>query len=142
MNAELICNTVLRFAKNEINTYPVEERRDILGVVAGYLVGCGSQLPNNEVNEVTNFYITNHETASTMIFDKINNECFINTQLASTVARNIYLFRYKMFFEPSVLFSLTDILVSKGDMFLPKEAIRSIENVGIETLSKVVSYKF
>ena len=76
------------------------DKRRILGVYAGFIIGSHAQLPTTEVTDPVNYYVSQHEAASRSMFDQINNFTFIDTMLAVEVSRNVYLTRYKMVFNP------------------------------------------
>ena len=142
MNIEQLCLAVQRFKKHDLSAFVNHDRRDILGAVTGYLIGMHTQLPTSPVTELVNYYVSSHEPATMRILDQVNNAEFINTRIACEVARNVYLLRYNIVYDPSVMIGLSAELFSGKVAALPSAVNAIFAKVGVEQLAKINEYYF
>lgn len=142
MNIEALCLAVQRFKKHDLSAFVNHDRRDILGALVGYLVAMHTQLPTSPVTELVNYYVSSHEPAAMRIFDQVNNVEFINTLIACEVARNVYLLRYNIVYDPATMISLSGNLFNGKAAALPNAVNAIFEKVGAESLAKINEYYF
>lgn len=142
MNIEQLCLAIQRFKQHDLSAFVNHDRRDILGALTGYLVGMHTQLPTSPVTELVNYYVSSHEPAAMRIFDQVNNAEFINTRIAVETARNVYLLRYNIVYDPSVMIQLSPALFNGTVAALPATVNSVFEKVGVDSLAKINSYYF
>lgn len=142
MNIEAFKLAVQRFAKHDLSGYTTAEKREVLGSLAGYLLAMQSPIPTSPVTEVVNYYVVTHEPVAVRVFTQINEVEFIDTNLAREVARNIYMLRYNMVYDPALLLSLTPTILATGAAALPSKVTAIFEKVGIANMAKINSYYF
>lgn len=132
-----------RLEKNDMNGVPLTEKRDVLGVVAGIMVAMRLALPTTPVTEPVNYYVSTHESIATKMFDQVNTELFINTNLAIEMARNIYLMRYRMLYDDQVVLGLLRLLEgNQGLINIPTAVNVAYGKVAPEVLAKAAEYYF
>ena len=129
-----------RLKKVNLTGIEVSDQRDTGGVVAGYLLAMHAALPATPVTHVTNYYVTQHETAMLAAIDKINDSVFINPQIAIEVARNVYQFRYNMVHDTESVMGHAAMLIGTGVMGVPPKVLKLIERLGPETMKNAALF--
>lgn len=142
MNIDDFKLAIQRFVKNDLSGYTTAEKREVLGTVAGYLLAMNLTLPTTPVTEVVNYYVTTHEPVASKVFNQINEVEFIDTVMAREVARNIYMLRYNLVYDPATVIKLTPLILTSGAAALPSRVAAVIEKVGIDKLSNINNYYF
>ena len=139
-------NTLLlalqRLEKHDMNGIPVTEKRDVLGVVAGLMVAMRLTLPTTPVTEPVNYYVATHEPVAAKMFDQVNEQLFINTNLAIEMARNIYLMRYRMVYDDSMALKMLTLFSAYDVLNLPPAVGRAYGKVAPDILAKASEYYF
>lgn len=142
MNIEALKLAVQRFARHDLSAYPTAERRDILGALVGYMVGMITNLPTSPVNELVNYYVSTHEAVSLRIFDQVNEAHFINPKIASETARNVYLLRYNIVYDPATMIKLSPLIFNGQVASLPPGVGKWFDKIGADSLLKINEYYF
>lgn len=142
MNIEALKLAIARFAKHDLSAFPTAERRDILGALSGYLVAMHTSLPTSPVSELVNYYVSTHEAVTVRIFDQINEVHFINPKIAAETARNVYLLRYNIVYEPTTMIMLSPLLFNGTAASLPAGVGKWFDKITPEGLAKINEYYF
>lgn len=142
MNIEALKLAVQRFAIHDLSAFPTAERRDILGALTGYLVAIHTSLPTSPVSELVNYYVSTHEAVATKIFDQINEVHFINPKIAAETARNVYLLRYNMVYDPATIIKLSPVLFNGEAASLPAGVGKWFDKISADGLAKINEYYF
>lgn len=131
-----------RVSENDLSAMATVDRRDALGVTAGAFLATLAQLPTTPVDNPVNYYVATHEPQLVAELEAANNKIFINTVKAQEVARNIYLMRYRMLFDPQfVVEHLTD-LVMFDFVLLPKSITNIFNKLPDYTMKNIAKYYF
>lgn len=142
MNIEALKLAVERFTQHDLSAFPTAERRDILGALVGYLVAINTNLPTSPVTELVNYYVSTHEAVAVKIFDQINDVVFINPKIAAETARNVYLLRYNLVYDPETIIKLSPVLFGSGVAALPAGVSKWFDKITPEGLAKINQYYF
>lgn len=142
MNIEALKLAIARFAQHDLSAFPTAERRDILGALTGYMVAINTSLPTSPVSEVVNYYVSTHEAVTTRIFDQVNEVHFINPKIAAETARNVYMLRYNMVYDPATIIKLSPVLFAGQVASLPAGVHKWFDKITPEGLAKINEYYF
>lgn len=141
-DSERLIMAICRLAKNDMSAVPTADRRDILGIVAGILVGTKLTLPTTPIEELVNYYVSTHEGVAAKLFSQVNEREFINTSKALETTRNIYLFRYKLLHDEKTILKLLPIMQQNDVTPLPPALVKQIEGAGFDLVSNAIDYYF
>lgn len=142
MNIEAFKLAIQRFAKNDLSAFTTKDKREVLGVLAGYLLAMKSDLPTSPVTELVNYYVVTHEPVNIRVLSQVNEVEFIDTTLAREVARNVYLLRYNLVYNPETLMKLSPTILTTGAAALPSKVQEVFDKIGIDNLAKINTYYF
>lgn len=98
-----ICNELNVIRSKLSLTLDANEKNIFTSLVAGGILAGECQLPSSPVDIPKNYFMLNHEQFVGNILAEINERTMIDMNMAMDIARNLFMFRYRLVFESNFL---------------------------------------
>lgn len=96
-------------------------RADYIGSMLGSLLAKMAQLPTSPVDHLINHYFMNLEPEIKRTLSEINEQHIFNVKLAIQTARAVYLARYRMVYDTTLILSELPLIYPDHVAVLPQE---------------------
>lgn len=139
----------IKLIETEFGSVDRVKRTDYVTVAVGAIAASLASLPSTEVMSPTNHWLLQHEGNVKRVFSELNELYVFDIKLALTIARQVYLSRYRRVFDTNLIISELCLLlpdhVSKlppivGEVFngMTEEQKHSFGNVLIPGLKEAL----
>lgn len=106
---------------SELGSISPDKRADYIGALLGSLLAKQNQLPTSPVDHLLNHYFMNLEPDNKRILSEINEIYVFNVKLAIQTARAVYLARYRMVYDTTLILAELPLIYPDHVAVLPPE---------------------
>ena len=136
MSAKHIYQTI-KLIETEFGSVDRVKRNEYVAVAVGAIAASLAALPTSEVMNPTNHWLLQHEGNLKRVLSEVNELYIFDIKLALTIARQVYLARYRRVYDVSLIISELTILLPDHVSKLPP-----IVGEVFETMSEEQKHSF
>ena len=110
---------MIKMVETEFGSVDRVKRNEYIAITLGAIAASVASLPSSEVHNPTNHWLLQHEGNVKRVFSEINELYVFDIKLALTIARQVYLSRYRRVFDVQLIISELALLLPDHVSKLP-----------------------
>lgn len=129
LNVNDLYRTVKQIEAN-FGSVAAVSRGEYIAIAVGAVAASVLPLPSSPVNNPTNHWLLQHESTLKTLLSQLNELYVIDIKLATTIARQVYLARYRRVYDASLIVSELALLLPEHVSKMPDKVYELFGSLG------------